>query len=195
MKQIRAFIAIELPQGFKMSLSQLQAKVKPRHEPWVRWVDTQGIHLTLKFLGNIDLDRVDEITNALAGVASSVVPFKLELTELGAFPKLHMPRVIWVGLGGDLVSLLRLQGGIEGSLASLGFPPEGRAFSPHLTLGRVLDRASAEERRRLGEELSSLQLPGHPTLLVEGVSLMRSRLTKEGAIYHRLSWLALASSP
>jgi 2'-5' RNA ligase len=195
MKQIRAFIAIELPEGFKASLSQIQAKLKPGRELSVKWVDPQGLHLTLKFLGNIALPTVSEVTEAIAGVASSVAPFRLELIELGAFPDIHMPRVVWVGLGGDLVSLLGLQEGIDSSLIPLGFSSEGRAFSPHLTLGRVRDRASAEERRRLGVELSSLQLREHPVLPVEGVSLMRSKLTKEGAIYSRLAWIALATSP
>lgn len=187
MEQIRAFIAIELSEELKASLARLQELIKLGSESYVKWVDPQGIHLTLKFLGNISVDKVSAISEAIAEVARSVAPFRLELTEFGAFPNTKAPRVAWVGLAGDLESLLRLQRGIDQALIPLGFPPEARAFSPHLTLGRVRDQATPQERRRLGERVASLEVQGQPSLYVDRVSLMRSQLTSKGAIYSRLS--------
>lgn len=187
MEQIRAFIAIELSEELKASLARLQELIKLGSESYVKWVDPQGIHLTLKFLGNISVDKVSAISEAIAEVARSVAPFRLEITEFGAFPNTKAPRVAWVGLGGDLESLLRLQRGIDQALIPLGFPPEARAFSPHLTLGRVRDQATPQERRRLGERVASLEVQGQPSLYVDRVSLMRSQLTSKGAIYSRLS--------
>ena len=187
MEQIRAFIAIELSEELKASLARLQELIKLGSESCVKWVDPQGMHLTLKFLGNISVDKVSAISEAIAEVARSVAPFRLELTESGAFPNTKAPRVAWVGLGGDLESLLRLQRGIDQALIPLGFPPEARAFSPHLTLGRVRDQATPQERRRLGERMASLEVQGQPSLYVDRVSLMRSQLTSKGAIYSRLS--------
>jgi len=187
MEQIRAFIAIELSEELKVSLARLQELIKLGSESYVKWVDPQGMHLTLKFLGNISVDKVSAISEAIAEVARSVAPFRLELTESGAFPNTKAPRVAWVGLGGDLESLLRLQRGIDQALIPLGFPPEARAFSPHLTLGRVRDQATPQERRRLGERVASLEVQGQPSLYVDRVSLMRSQLTSKGAIYSRLS--------
>jgi len=187
MEQIRAFIAIELSEELKASLARLQELIKLGSESYVKWVDPQGMHLTLKFLGNISVDKVSAISEAIAEVARSVAPFRLELTEFGAFPNTKAPRVAWVGLGGDLESLLRLQRGIDQALIPLGFLPEARAFSPHLTLGRVRDQATPQERRRLGEGMASLEVQGPPSLYVDRVSLMRSQLTSKGAIYSRLS--------
>ncbi len=187
MEQIRAFIAIELSEELKASLARLQELIKLGSESYVKWVDPQGIHLTLKFLGNISVDKVSAISEAIAEEARSVAPFRLELTEFGAFPNTKAPRVAWVGLGGDLESLLRLQRGIDQALIPLGFPPEAREFSPHLTLGRVRDQATPQERRRLGERVASLEVQGQPSLYVDRVSLMRSQLTSKGAIYSRLS--------
>ncbi len=187
MEQIRAFVAIELSEELKASLARLQELIRLGSESYVKWVDPQGMHLTLKFLGNISVDKVSAISEAIAEVARSVAPFRLEITEFGAFPNTKAPRVAWVGFGGDLESLLRLQRGIDQALIPLGFPPEARAFSPHLTLGRVRDQATPQERRRLGERVASLEVQGQPSLYVDRVSLMRSQLTSKGAIYSRLS--------
>jgi 2'-5' RNA ligase len=187
MEQIRAFIAIELSEELRASLAGLQELIKPGSESCVKWVDPQGIHLTLKFLGNIPVGKVSEITKAIAEVARSAAPFRLQLTEFGAFPNLRAPRVAWVGLGGDVESLLRLQRGIDQAIVPLGFAAEGRAFSPHLTLGRVREQAAPQEQRKLGERIGALKVQGQPSLYVDKVSLMRSQLTTKGAIYSRLS--------
>ena len=115
MERIRAFIAIELPEELRASLSRLQEQLKPGQH-YVTWVQPEEIHLTLKFLGNIATALIPQIEAAIAQATKSVIPFHLELRELGAFPNLSAPRVAWVGLGGNLDSLLPLQRAIDQGL-------------------------------------------------------------------------------
>jgi len=193
MEPVRAFIAIELPNSVKSTLSQLQDNLKQSDHAPVKWVDPESIHLTLKFLGNIAAGTIPQLTKAISEAARGIAPFRLDLGELGVFPNLRAPRVVWVGLGGEIATLSVIQENIESALIPLGFSPERRAFSPHLTLGRVRERASPEERRRLGEAVSSLKIGAKLSFTVDALNLMRSRLTREGAFYSRLSSVALQS--
>jgi 2'-5' RNA ligase len=191
MEQLRCFIAIELPEEIKAGLSRLQAQLKSGNQFSVKWVNPYSIHLTLKFLGNVNADMTSQITEAIKEGAQGVSPFRLEIKGLGVFPNLRRVQVIWVGISGDLEKLLQLQKGIDSALARLGFAPEGRAFTPHLTLARVRDRASPEERQKLGELIASTKFEAEYTFSVEAVSLMRSQLTREGAIYSQISAVEL----
>ncbi len=193
MESVRAFIAIELPNSVKSTLSQLQDNLKQSGYAPVKWVDPHSIHLTLKFLGNIAAGTIPEVTKAISEAARGIAPLRLELGEPGVFPNLRAPRVVWVGLGGEIATLSVIQENIESALIPFGFPPERRAFSPHLTLGRVRERCSAEERRRLGETVASLKVDTRLSFTVDSLSLMRSRLTREGAFYSRLASVALES--
>ena len=190
MEKIRAFIAIELPNAIGAALSSVQGKLGVERHPYVKRVDPGGIHLTLKFLGNIDTDKVSPITEAIARAAQGVSPFRLELGDLGAFPNPRRPNVIWVAVTGELDKLASLQKGIDHYLIPLGFTPESRSFTPHLTLGRLRERASAGERQRIGESLITVK-PEGISFEVGKVSLMRSALTPAGAIYSCLSSIPL----
>ncbi len=187
MEQIRAFIAIELPDQVKCDLSELLGRIRPGQERAVKWVDPDSIHLTLKFLGNIPAEKAIDVARAIGEAAAEAKPFTLELQGLGAFPNLRSPRVVWVGLGGDVRLIGDLQKRIDQAMIHLGFPAERREFSPHLTLGRLRDKATREERRSLGESIRSMRLESSPPFLVDEVCLMRSILTSAGAIYHRLA--------
>ncbi len=193
MEPVRAFIAIELPDSVKSTLSQLQDNLKQSGSAPVKWVDPHSVHLTLKFLGNIEAGTVPEVTKAISEAARGIAPLRLELGEPGVFPNLRAPRVVWVGLGGETATLSVIQENIENALIPFGFSPERRAFSPHLTLGRVRERSSPDERRRLGEAVASLKVDTKLSFTVDSLSLMRSRLTPEGALYSRLSSVALES--
>lgn len=190
MDQIRAFIAVELPDAVRAALSASQGRLGAKQHPYVKWVDPGGIHLTLKFLGNIDADKVSPITEAIAGAAQGVSPFRLQLGGLGAFPNPRRPNVIWVAVTGDVERLASLQRGIDRFLVPLGFSPESRLFTPHLTLGRLRERASASERESIGESLTTAK-PDEVPFQAGEVSLMRSTLTPSGAIYSRLSSVLL----
>jgi 2'-5' RNA ligase len=191
-EQIRSFIAIELSEEAKEGLARLRKKLEREEHRFVKWVDPGGIHLTLKFLGNIPFKRVAEITEAMKEAAQGISPFHLEISGLGAFPSLRQARVFWVGIGGEMDKLSRLQQNIDSALAVLGFAKEERSFVPHLTLARIREGASPPERRSFGELVDSTAFEDKYHVEVEAISLMRSQLTPAGAIYTCLSEVGLS---
>ncbi len=190
-EQIRSFVAIELPDEVKSGLARLRRELERDEHTFIKWVDAKAIHLTLKFLGNIPSKQVTEITKAIEEAAQGISPFHLEIFELGAFPNLKQPRVLWVGIGGELDRLLGLQRNVDSALAPLGFAKEERSFAPHLTLARIRERASPIERKGLGEVVMSANFEISYCLDVKDISLMRSQLTPSGPIYTRLSVVEL----
>jgi 2'-5' RNA ligase len=190
-EQIRSFIAIELPEEAKKGLARLRRELERDEHGFVKWVDTHGIHLTLKFLGNIPSTRVTEITEAMKKATQAISPFQLEISGLGAFPSLKQPRVFWVGVSGELDKLSALQQNIDSALAALGFAKEERPFVAHLTLARIREGASPAERRDFGELVDSTTFQDKYPVEVAAVRLMRSQLTPAGAIYTCLSVVGL----
>jgi len=186
-EQLRCFIAIGLPDEVKAGLKDLQAQLKSGGQGSIKWVDPASIHLTLKFLGGVDAAKIAPITAAMEEATQGIAPFSLKVEGLGAFPNLRRVQVVWVGMGGEVDKLARLQQRLESSLAGLGFAPEKRRFSPHLTLARVRDRASLDERGGLGELIAGTKFKPVHSFPVAAVSLMKSQLTREGAIYSRIS--------
>lgn len=193
MEPIRAFIAIELPSQIKAALYQLQDNLKTSKSASVKWVNPESIHLTLKFLGNVDEAEIPALNKALSEAVVGIAPFYLELGEPGAFPSCQAPSVVWVGVSGEIEPLRTLHNNIDRALDPLGFPPEKRAFSPHLTLGRVREETLPGERRRLGENVASLKIGERSSFKVGSVNLMRSKLTREGAVYSCLASFPLGS--
>jgi 2'-5' RNA ligase len=186
-EQIRSFVAIELPEEAGKGLARLRRELERDEHRFVKWVDPAGIHLTLKFLGNIPSRRVTEITEAMKGAAQGVSPFLLEISGLGAFPSLKQARVLWVGVGGELDKLSELQRNIDSALAILGFPKEERPFVPHLTLARIREGTSAPDKKDFGELVGSASFEDKYPVEVEAIKLMRSQLTPAGALYTCLS--------
>jgi len=191
MEQVRSFIAIELPDELKLGLAQLEAQLKMSKQPWVKWVDPYSIHLTLKFLGSIAADRISEITRAMEEAIQGISPFHLEVKDLGVFPSLRRVQVAWVGISGEVDKLSQLQQHLESNLARLGFAPESRPFTPHLTLARLRNQASLDERQNFGQLIATTRFGATYTIKVDAISLMRSQLTREGAIYSQISSVKL----
>lgn len=138
---IRAFIALELPTSLKDYLYQLGQQLGgqlPARS--VKWVKPQNMHLTLVFLGDgVTAEQVTEISGRIDQIAAAFAPFNFHLSKLGAFPNPKAPRVIWVGIDGDVKPLQTLKSQLDQALEPLGWKPEKRRYSPHLTLGRVKD--------------------------------------------------------
>lgn len=190
MEQIRSFIAIELPKELKQELARLETQLKVDRQPWVKWVKPDSIHLTLKFLGNIAVDTTAAITRIIEASVRGIKPFHLKVKELGVFPNLKRVQVAWVGISGDTDKLTRLQKHLESNLSPLGFAPESRPFTPHLTLARLNERASPDERQAFGQLIANTTFEAGD-IEVKDVSLMRSQLTRAGAIYTRISLVSL----
>lgn len=174
---IRTFIAVELPEGVRAALVGSIREVARRwDEGGVRWVGEENMHLTLRFLGDTDPDQVPALSAGLSRVIGEEEVFELGLREMGCFPNPRRPRVIWVGLQDEGERLGGLQKGVERLVCDHGWEGEKRAFRPHLTLGRVRDRAQPPggEWMRDPEELS---------FQVERVLLIQSELRRSGAVY------------
>jgi len=192
-QQIRSFIAIELPEKVKSGLHQLQAELKLAGYTFIKWVAPEGIHLTLKFLGNIPLKKVAGVTKAMEEVSQFFPSFQLEIGGLGAFPSLRQPRVLWLGVGGEVDKLVALQQGIDAALVPLGFAQEARPFTPHLTLARLREGASPRDRQDFGELVMKTPFEVNYEVGVNSLSLMRSQLLPSGAAYNCLAEVKLKS--
>lgn len=190
MEIIRSFIAVELPDEIKLELKQLEAQLKSGRRYAMKWVDPDSIHLTLKFLGNIAVDRSGEITKVIEDAARGISPFQVNVTGLGVFPNSKRVQVTWVGLGGQTGKLEQLQQNIESGMEKLGFIPEKRKFTPHLTIARFRNHASLGERQDFGQLITGTKFNAG-TFVVDSISLMKSQLTREGAIYTRISSVKL----
>jgi 2'-5' RNA ligase len=184
---IRSFLAVDLPDTLRPQLALVQGELKKSGAD-VRWVAVGNIHLTLKFFGNLPDPEIGPITQAAREVAASQAPFELQVTNAGAFPSTKSPRVIWLGLGGDLIPLAQMYHQLEKAFAALGHLPEGRAFNPHLTLGRVKSPAN---RHRLAQMLEKLPPLNWPPFQVNEIILFRSTLTPQGSIYTPLKVIPL----
>ena len=184
---IRAFLAIELPEALRSGLAQVQEELK-RSRADVRWVAPGNIHLTLKFFGNVPDDEIDTLAQAAREAAAETPPLQLQATGAGAFPSPTAPRVVWLGLGGEIVPLTQLFYRLEKAFAALGYPPEGRAFNPHLTLGRVKSPANRDKLARLLAKLPPLDWPPFE---VRELILFQSVLSPQGSKYTPLQVIPL----
>lgn len=198
---IRAFVAVELNPEVRAAVARLQEEIKNRAErallravpqARIQWVRPESVHLTLKFLGDIDEARIAEVQQALERALAPLMRFAVEAGGLGAFPDSRAPRVLWVALGGPTNHLARLAAEVERALEPLGFPPEAKPFNAHLTLARIKER-SREVGRSLAESgvMESGGVLGR--LDVDAVALMKSELKPSGAVYTRLFQVPLAA--
>ncbi len=191
MEQIRSFIAVELPQEIKVELGRLEDRLASGSHAPVKWVDPDNMHLTLKFLGNISPGMTGRITSVIEESVRETHPLNLEIRGLGVFPNPRRVQIVWVGLSGEIDRLGQLQKRIESGLVPLGFKAESRGFTPHLTLARVRDHASPDERQTLGQLVTGARFTTDCKIKVDAINLMRSQLTREGPVYNRISSVAL----
>ena len=191
MERIRSFIAIELSDELKLLIKDLQNQLKAENLAPVRWVNPNNIHLTLKFLGEIDAGVSRQITPVLKDSLQGILPFFLEVGGLGVFPNLKRVQVVWLGLTGELDKLNQLQQSIESSLTQLGFTPESRRFTQHLTLARVGNRASLDQRQDIGQLVARTSFDADYRMNVNCIHVMRSQLTSDGPIYSQIGTITL----
>lgn len=179
---MRVFIAIKLPDPIKTALAALQAELR-QVSAKVSWTRLENLHLTLKFLGEVEAQRIPEVASACAAAALDAPPFAIGLQGTGGFPNLKHPRVLWIGLTGGIVALRTLHRTLDANLQTLGFEKEAHAFNPHLTLGRVksLENISVATAKLLAYQLPELSFP------VRELVVMQSQLHAAGAIYTPLA--------
>ena len=183
-KQVRSFIAIPVPDEGIQALQAVVHDFDPEIGRHMRWVRPEGIHLTLKFMGNIPAGMVDRVLADLPTVTAKFSPFKVGISGFGAFPNLRQPRVLWAGLDGDLVMLASMQLAVDDAVGNLGLPKEQRDFSPHLTLGRVRREVTDGQLRKIGEVVSAANLADSPSWTASAVNLMRTELDPAGSRHY-----------
>ena len=193
MAGIRSFVAIELPDEIRTALADVQGELKAQAPPKaVRWTRPEAIHLTLQFLGDVAPGKVEAIADALRGVCDDQACFTFDLKGLGVFPSLGRPRVVWVGVAEPTGALIALQGQVTQALVPLGFEPERRAFSPHLTIGRTARHAGRRELTEVGELITRYEVGTLGQTNVEHITLMKSDLKPSGAVYAPLAVIPLS---
>lgn len=175
-EKIRAFIAVRIPDDIQSELCRLGAQFRSeiRRASWVR---EGNIHLTLKFLGDIERSMIDQISRELKSIAEKTRRFEMAIDHLGVFPNPRRPRVLWVGVNDGRDQLSELAAQVDDALAGLGFPKEERAFRPHLTLARIKASHDLTSALEANERFNRLSVE------VNSFELIRSQLTPKGAIY------------
>ncbi len=176
---LRCFVAISLPGELKVRISGIQERLKPAGAD-VSWTRLEGMHLTLKFFGEIEEDRVRKIVKGLEAAVDGIPPFTLTVSGMGMFPDVRRPRVVWIGLKEEGDNLVRLQKGVEEELKNMGFPAEDRRFTPHITLGRARSNNNMDKLLKLIEEEKAAELG---SFSVSEVHLIKSELKPSGAVY------------
>jgi 2'-5' RNA ligase len=188
---MRSFIAIEPSAAMRDALAGLIDTLGQASIQGLRVVRPAAIHLTLKFLGDIRVDQAESIVDSVSRSIHALQPFDLRIGSPGAFPNSRSPRVLWVGVDGDLSVLAALQDQMEGALATLGLAREDRPFSPHLTVGRFREGTPLPDRLRAAEALHSAAGSPEVGMHVSSISLMRSTLLPDGAVHKRVASISL----
>jgi RNA 2',3'-cyclic 3'-phosphodiesterase len=185
---MRTFVAVNFEQPIRAKITQTRNELTPLSKK-IKWVEEQNLHLTLKFLGEIEEKTVVEIDEALKNTLSNTAQFDINLAGLGVFPGLSRPRVIWIGIekGKDELAQLNLE--IESRLEPLGFMTEERPFSPHLTIGRVKEPLNEKESGILSGFIERFHSEEISIKIVQQIDLMKSVLSRSGSVYSIIkSW-------
>lgn len=191
---LRSFIAVEVPAGIQGAIAQSTASLKNAlPKSLVRWVTPQNVHLTLKFLGDVSSTNLERLAGTLKGEVASHEMFSMSVGGLGAFPSPRRARVIWIGLKAP-PALELLRRGVEAAAAQLGYAPEERPFSAHLTIGRVGQNVSAADLQHIRTALEASKMGEFGTLRVEAVHIFKSDLRPGGSVYTHLYALPLNSN-
>lgn len=187
---MRLFVAVNLAEHLRRAIWDTAAPLRDVGLP-VKWVAPESLHVTLKFLGDVEPAREAELRAILDAAVDGAKPFSMGIGEFGAFPTTKRPRVVWVGCEG-VPALELLQHRLEHELAGVGFPLEGRPFRPHITLGRAKREARAGAFVAFEATLAGLEYFGET--LVESLDLMESELSPRGARY-RVRYRAELAAP
>ena len=176
---MRLFVAIDLPLSIVESFSGIREELEP-HSRNLRWVRSESIHLTLKFLGEVSPPRLVPIEVQLGRIRRAA--FKLSVSGVGFFPNIKAPRVLWVGVSSQAVE--RLAADVDKPMSELGFPPDRRKFTPHLTLAR--SRGKGHMNPKLVQAAGRFRDSDFGEFTADRFHLYESRLDPSGAVYKKL---------
>ncbi|MCL4242161.1 MAG: RNA 2',3'-cyclic phosphodiesterase [Dehalococcoidia bacterium] len=187
---VRLFVACEVPDEVKEAIGETIEGLRKKSGPAVRWIKPEGVHVTLKFLGEVPVKKLPAVKLAIQEAVVGHSPFELEFSNIGTFGGREGLRIMWVGIAGDVLRLEALVRAVNAALAVVGFEPERRPFRPHLTLGRVRDEIGTRQRAEIEVAVGKTDVPG-VNWRTSQVSLMRSKLGPGGASYEVLATFPL----
>ncbi len=186
---LRTFVAVEIDARVRAAVVDVIEQLSSPGDG-VKWVERENLHLTLQFLGQTPAGQVADICHAIEEAVAASTPFELEIRGAGAFPNARRPRTVWLGVTEGSTPLGAVQKQVQKALKRLGFPPEARAFSPHLTIGRVRDGGPASSKMSAG--LAALAYESCGRCPITEIVLFSSDLTPTGPIYTALGRIPLA---
>ena len=178
-KKIRAFIAIPIENSVKKKIAEIQDNIKTNNNWEVKWVKPDNIHLTLKFLGDINSEDINQVENSLVKSVKNIKKFSLKIKGVGVFPNLNKPRVIWVGINDSNSLIKNLYKRIENNMHEIGFLKEKRSFNPHLTIGRIKNNILKSELKQTLIEYDQFNID----FICDSVLLYKSVLKPTGSEY------------
>ena len=184
---IRTFVGFELPEKIRSFISSIQEDLKSNRLD-ARWVQPKNIHLTLKFLGNINKDDTQKVGAAIFKSAADYAPISLAAKGIGAFPGINRPRVLWIGIKGQIDMLIQLQKSLDDKLEEIGFPKENRPFKGHLTLARVKGRINQAKLINAIKKYGEFE---PKSFIADNIILFKSDLKSTGAVYTKLISVSL----
>jgi RNA 2',3'-cyclic 3'-phosphodiesterase len=190
-EQVRTFIAVEFPLELKERLKGFQAALKSPGQGFVKWVDPELTHLTLKFLGNQTPRQLEIVKAVLQSSANGTGPFTLTTGQTGCFPSWRNVRVYWLGLEGDSRKLVVLQSNIEQALAKEGYTRDPRPFAAHITLARLKDDCTMQDRLKFAQMVQNARFMPDCSFNIDHITLMKSSLTPAGPVYSKLAEYSL----
>jgi RNA 2',3'-cyclic 3'-phosphodiesterase len=184
---MRLFVALDIPPDVRARISAFAERVRPL-SPGARWARVEGLHVTLKFIGEVPDARVSEITRALSVIKAE--PFPVKFDSLGFFPSPKSPRVFWIGVQGG-AALPQLAAAVNDSQSSIGIPREDKAYSPHLTLARAGFRRGLDQNLKALTSLLTTEPEEFGAMKADEFFLYRSQLGRGGSKYTRLERFGL----
>jgi 2'-5' RNA ligase len=180
---VRAFLSIDIEDHALLSrISQIQQKLNPQGAK-MKMVESDNIHFTMRFFGDTEVTRIDQIRNCLRQI--EIVPFEINIVGVGAFPSKRKPRVIWIGVADNSQLIIDLKSRIDENLSEIGYKAEKEKFTPHATIARIRSIKGPIQIFNSLEELSNETVG---KMIVKSISMKKSTLTPSGPIYETL-WM------
>lgn len=180
---MRLFIAVDFPSEVLNKIDEITAFFKSQLAgKHLKWVSTDNLHLTIKFIGDFPDENLDPLKEQLTNTLANQAEFSISIQGLGIFPHPKNPRVVWLGIDGS-EPLVEIHNNLELNLKPLGIPTENRGYDPHLTIARVKRQTDTETAKLIGATFSQFKVGSLGTATIDKVCLYQSKLTPKGPVY------------